>query len=602
MKINRKLIIITTAAVLSGFLLGWLIFGGSGRKATDEHQHETEIAGEMIWTCSMHPQIRQNEPGDCPICGMDLIPLVADKDEDLDPEAIRMSSVAMQLANISTAVAGSMDPVKSVRLTGKIQPDERLVFSQSSHIPGRIEKLTVNFTGEYVSKGDVIASVYSPELVTAQEELFEARKIAETQPQLYNAAMEKLRNWKLSENQIEEILQSGTSKETFDIQADVSGYIMQRKVNTGDYIGKGKVIYEIADLSRVWVIFDVYESDIQWIKRGDEVRFIIASHPGESFRGRITFLDPVIDPVKRTARARVEANNSSLKLKPEMFVSGTVSARLTGKSDNIVVPRSAVMWTGKRSVVYVKSTTEGGVNFVMREVTIGPSLGDSYIIESGLQAGEEIAVSGTFSIDAAAQLAGKPSMMSPEGGPAITGHDHGGATMSGTAADMDQTGSGVIVMTQKPVNISSEFKSQMTGVYDAYLKIKDAFIASDAKIAGEEAIKARNAIEAVDMGLLEGDAHNKWMQQLKTLRQSINSIAGSSDIEVQRTAFSDLSNNLYTAIKTFGLADKTVFYQFCPMAFDNKGAYWLSETETIRNPYFGDAMLKCGETKETLTF
>ena len=148
MKINRKIIIITISALVSGFLLGWLIFGGSGRKTTDEHQHDTELAGEMIWTCSMHPQIRQNEPGDCPICGMDLIPLVVDEDENTDPRAIRMSSVAMQLADITTALAGTMEPVKTVRLNGKIKPDERLVFSQSSHIPGRIEKLMVNFTGE----------------------------------------------------------------------------------------------------------------------------------------------------------------------------------------------------------------------------------------------------------------------------------------------------------------------------------------------------------------------------------------------------------------------------------------------------------------------
>ena len=602
MKINRKIIIITISALVSGFLLGWLIFGGSGRKTTDEHQHDTELAGEMIWTCSMHPQIRQNEPGDCPICGMDLIPLVVDEDENIDPRAIRMSSVAMQLADINTAFAGTMEPVKTVRLNGKIKPDERLVFSQSSHIPGRIEKLAVNFTGEYVRKGDVIASVYSPDLITAQVELFEARKIAETQPQLYNAAREKLINWKLSENQIEEILQSGTVKETFDIQADVSGYVMQKQVNTGDYIRKGEAIYEIADLSGVWVLFDVYESDIQWIKKGDEISFIIASLPGETFRGTISYLDPVIDPRTRTAKARVEASNSSLKLKPEMFVSGTVAARLTRKSDNIVVPKTAVMWTGKRSLVYVKSTTDGAVNFIMREVTLGPSLGDSYIIESGLQEGEEIAVSGTFSIDAAAQLAGKPSMMSPEGGPAITGHDHGGTSMTGAKADVDQTGSLAKKMTKRSDNISSEFKSQLTEVYDAYLKMKDAFVASDAKDVSRTAKEMTETMRAVDMSLLMGDSHTLWMEQLNKLGQSASSIAGSSDIVGQRTAFSDLSNHLYIAIKTFGLLDKTVYYQFCPMAFDNKGAFWLSETDAIRNPYFGDSMLKCGETKETLKY
>jgi membrane fusion protein, copper/silver efflux system len=229
--------------------------------------HDTVADSETTWTCSMHPQIRQNEPGDCPICGMDLIPLEDETDSDIDPMAISMSPTAMQLASISTALVGSADPVKSVRLNGKVQSDERLVFSQSSHIPGRIEKLLVNFTGEFVSKGQVIASVYSPDLVTAQEELFEAEKIKDSQPQLFNAAKEKLKNWKLTESQIEQILQSGQTEEEFNIQADVSGYVTNRKVNVGDYISRGQSIYEIADLSRVWVLFDVYEQICRGLKK-----------------------------------------------------------------------------------------------------------------------------------------------------------------------------------------------------------------------------------------------------------------------------------------------------------------------------------------------
>mgnify|MGYP000055941570 FL=1 len=278
MKTNRKTIIIALSTLAIGLLLGWLIFGGSSEGKTDEeHQHTTEVAGEAVWTCSMHPQIRQSEPGDCPICGMDLIPLDNEQDEQLDPMAISMSPTAMQLANVSTAVVGTMNPVKMVRLNGKVQADERLVYSQSSHIPGRIEKLTVNFTGEFLRKGQTIAAVYSPDLVTAQEELFEAQKIKETQPQLFSAAKEKLKNWKLSDSQIDEIIQRGSIKEEFAITADVSGYVTEKKVNLGDYVRKGEAIYEIADLSKVWLLFDVYESDMSWINKGDKVSFTIAS-------------------------------------------------------------------------------------------------------------------------------------------------------------------------------------------------------------------------------------------------------------------------------------------------------------------------------------
>ncbi len=430
MKTNRKTTIIAAFTLAAGLLLGWLIFGGADSSSADDNSQEVAVESETTWTCSMHPQIRQEEPGDCPLCGMDLIPLEKDEGE-ADPMAIRMSATAMKLAGVSTIMVSTTEPVKSIRLTGKVQSDERLVYSQSSHIPGRIEQLKVAFTGAYVRKGDPIASVYSPELATAQEELFVAQKTMETQPQLFSAAKEKLKNWKLTEAQVDQLLQEGTVQEEFDIHADVSGYVVQKKVNRGDYIRTGEALYEIADLSRVWVLFDLYESDLLWVKKGDPVDFSVGSLPGENFEGKITWIDPVIDPRTRVASARVEYNNSSLKLKPEMFVTGTLEAALSDRSASIVVPKSAVMWTGNRSLVYVKADTDQGVSFINREVTLGPALGDSYIIEEGLHEGEEIAISGTFSIDAAAQLAGKPSMMSPGGGPVMTGHDHGGHTGHG---------------------------------------------------------------------------------------------------------------------------------------------------------------------------
>lgn len=600
MKTNRNTIIIAALTLAAGLLLGWLIFGGSGNKAKDEHQHETvEVAGEVIWTCSMHPQIRQNEPGDCPICGMDLIPLEDEQDSEIDPMAISMSPTAMQLADISTAVVGAMNPAKMVRLNGKVQSDERLVYSQSSHIPGRIENLMVNFTGDYVKKGQIIASVYSPELVTAQEELFEAQKIKETQPQLFNAAKEKLKNWKLTDNQIEQILQSGTTKETFDVQADVSGYVTQKMVNLGDYIQRGQPIYQIADLSKIWVLFDVYESDMPWIKKGDKVEFTVASLPGEAFAGTISFLDPVIDPKTRVAKARVEMANSRLRLKPEMFASGTVEAKLPNRSNAVVVPKTAVMWTGERSVVYVKSQTDKGVNFMMRDVNLGPALGESYVIESGLQGGEEIAVNGTFSIDAAAQLAGKPSMMSPSGGPAMTGHNHGGTEMAaaggGPAPSEGFTLSETFTKTTDPA-----FKAQLTKVYENYLLMKDALVASDAHKVMTAAGDVSAALKNVDMGLLKGDAHRAWMEYLEVLEKTATSMSKLMDIEKQRGEFAKFNIAFYKSIKAFGLDNVTAYYQYCPMAEKDKGAYWFSSSEEIRNPYFGDAMLKCGENREIL--
>ena len=590
MKTDRKTILIVLSTLVIGVLLGWLIFGSAGSSNDGENLSEhSHVDKETIWTCSMHPQIRQNEPGACPICGMDLIPLEDEQNDGIDPNSISMSATAMQLANVQTAVVGAINHVKEVRLNGKIQEDERLLFSQSSHVPGRIENLKVNFTGDYVQKGQVIASVYSPDLVTAQEELFQAQKMLDTQPQLFNAAKEKLKTWKLTDSQIEQMVQSGVATATFDIRSDVSGSVIQKMVSVGDYVQRGQSIYEIADLSRVWVLFDVYESDMGWVNKGDKVEYTVASLPGETFTGTISFLDPMINPTTRVAKARVATTNNGLKLKPEMFVSGVLQAELKNMTDAVVVPKSAVMWTGQRSVVYVKSVSDQGVNFQLREVTLGPSLGDSFVIDEGLALGEEIAVHGTFSIDAAAQLAGKPSMMSPDAAPSTSTHNHGEMATFEEISDIERIS-----------DINPVFKTQLTKVYNAYLKMNDAFVKSNAKSVANEAKKVIKAIESVDMALLEHDPHMKWMDQLEILNRTINAISKSNDIEEQRHEYIQFNLAFYESVKIFGLENTSAYFQYCPMANNDKGAYWLSSTKDILNPYFGDAMLTCGETKETV--
>ena len=591
-KETKKIISIAVTTLFVGLLLGWFFFGGSKNTTVDEHQHDSEMVGETIWTCSMHPQIRQNEPGDCPICGMELIPLENDDNSELDPMAISMSPTAMQLANVATAIVGKTKPVKSVRLNGKVKADERSVYSQSSHIPGRIEKLMVNFTGEYVNKGQVIASIYSPDLVNAQEELFEARKIVETEPLLFNSAKEKLKNWKLTDKQIAQILESGVVKEELPILADISGYVTEKKVNLGDYVMKGMAIYEIANLNNVWILFDVYESDMAWVKKGDAVNFTVQSLPGESFKGKISYIDPVIDPMTRVAKARVEINNSGLKLKPEMFVSGTVEAELPIKSEAIIVPKTSVMWTGQRSVVYIKNTTAKGVNFMMRDVTLGPALGDGFVVNDGLQEGEEIAINGTFSIDASAQLAGKPSMMNPEGGPAMTGHNHGGGDMPATNGTPNKTAA-------KKVSVSQKAKDALKPLFTEYLSMKDALTndnLENAKKAGSNILKT---VDGLNMALFTGESHNVWMGLSSDLKNTLQHVQHFKTLEEIRKAFQQVSNIIIGLETSFNPNDEALYVMHCPMANNNKGADWLSTSKEVKNPYYGQSMLTCGEvTKE----
>jgi Cu(I)/Ag(I) efflux system membrane fusion protein len=408
-----------------GLLLGWIFFHNSAPEKTgttvEFHDHSAEE--HDVWTCSMHPQIRKDEPGDCPICGMDLIPLLK-SDAVMDDQAIVMSESAMKLAEVQTSVVTRGNVSKEIRLYGKIQADERLLKSQTAHIPGRIEQLMVNVTGENVKKGQLIAKVYSPELLTAQKELLEALEMAGTYPALLDAAREKLRLWKLSEKQIEEIEKSGNTNTVFDVFATTSGIVTNRKVNTGDYVSRGDVLFEVADLSRVWVLFDAYESDLSWISPGQNVEFTAQAIPGKTFKGRISFIDPVVDASTRISRVRVEVPNSGLIFKPEMFVNGIIQSRKTGSGDQLIIPQSAVLWTGTRSVVYVKLPGDGNPAFKMREITLGSAMKDTYIVTDGLEEGDEIVTNGTFSVDAAAQLAGKTSMMNPMGGAVSTGHNH----------------------------------------------------------------------------------------------------------------------------------------------------------------------------------
>tara|TARA_R110002050_G_scaffold287312_5_gene438456 strand:- start:352 stop:2133 length:1782 start_codon:yes stop_codon:yes gene_type:complete len=586
--INKNTLYIALGTLVTGILIGWFFFSNpSTETVVDEHKEHTE---NTIWTCSMHPQIRQSEPGQCPICGMDLIPLNNESSDNENPMEIKMSPTAMQLANVQTSVITKQKPVKEVRMNGKVKADERNVSSQTAHIPGRVEKLLVNFTGESVSKGQVLAYVYSPDLVTAQEELFEAYKIRESQPELYQAAKGKLFNWKLTEKQVSNIIQSGQPQEQFPILADVSGIVLTKRVNLGDYVKKGQSLFEITDLSNVWVLFDVYESDMQWIRKGDKTSFTIPSMPGETFKGNITFVDPVINPKTRVATARVEMTNPGMKLKPEMFVVGIVKSPIQNELEAIIVPKSAVMWTGERSVVYVKQASVSGINFMMREVTLGAALGDSYIIKEGLEDGEEIATNGTFSIDAAAQLAGKPSMMNPEGGVVMTGHNHGGTSNNTNTTSPAHSQS---------INISKKAKEVLNPLFSEYLLLKDALVADDVDKSKQIAASLLSNLNKTNMGVFTGEAHNVWMQHSSAIEKALKPIDKAENIGEVRRHFKTLSDQFIMLAITFGPFDKELYIQHCPMANDNKGADWISSEKEIQNPYFGESMIGCGEiTKE----
>jgi Cu(I)/Ag(I) efflux system membrane fusion protein len=411
--------------LLIGIFLGWLLFSSGNRKgsslhtASSEEIHNHDHSNDpTVWTCSMHPQIRMEEPGDCPLCGMDLIPLqtTGSGDTSVDPEAIQLSAEAAALAHVQTTVVSRQNPVKEIQLYGTIHVDERLSQSQTSHVSGRIEKLFVTFTGETVRKGQPIATIYSPDLLNAQQELIEAYKMKDLQPTLLQAVRDKLRLWKLTDEQIARIEQSGEVSPLIDVVATTSGIVISKNVNQGDYVNTGTVLFDIANLSQVWAVFDAYESDLPFLKVGDRLEYTLQSIPGKTFSGKISFINPILDPSTRTAKVRVETANPNLGLKPEMYANAIIQAPLKQYNNEVVIPKSAILWTGKRSIVYVKQPDTDTPAFLLREVELGPSLGDAYVVLNGIREGDEIVTNGAFTIDASAQLAGKRSMMNKEEG------------------------------------------------------------------------------------------------------------------------------------------------------------------------------------------
>ncbi len=561
---NKITLIAVTLAI--GGLIGWWIKPSSPEMELT-HDHGTEAAENTLWTCSMHPQVKLSEPGDCPICGMDLIPATSARSATSNPLAFEMTPAAVALAQIHTTKIGGANASGELFLTGKIQADERENASVTAKFPGRIEKLFVAFTGEQVKAGQKLASVYSPELLSAQRELLEAAKTKDEFPELYLATREKLRLWKLTESQVNAIEQSGKVTEQLDILADQSGVVTQRNISLGDYVTTGQVLFNVVNLDRLWVLLDAYEADLGALSLGNEIQFSVAGLPGESFKAKVSFVDPLLDPNTRSASVRAEISNSGHKLKPEMFVTARVKTHAKSAAAGISVPRTSVLWSGKRSVVYVRVPDSEMPAFEMREVTLGARMGENYGIESGLAAGEEIVTNGVFAIDAAAQLSGQYSMM-----------------------NRPKT---------KSLEVSEEFRNQITAVADSYFQVKNALVKDNLGDSKKALSSLNQTLSQVAMSLVKEQAHNKWMEVLAGLKDAQGKMEKAANLDEARKHFSMLSLHMLEMTETFGLNKEVVYKDYCPMAFGDQGAFWLSEKKDITNPYFGAAMLTCGEVKQT---
>jgi len=576
--------------LLVGLFLGWLVFGNLSSTNT-VHEH-IEIADKNErWTCSMHPQILSEAPGDCPICGMDLIPAET-RAEGLLADQFKLTANAMALANIQTSIVGSGKAEDNeIQLSGKIAENEATNVVQVSYFSGRIETLAIGFIGEEVFKGQLLATMYSPELYAAQQELITALSLKDTQPALYKAVRTKLKLWKLSESQINKIEMSGKIQEIFPVYATVSGTVSEKLVAEGAAIKKGQPLFKIANLETVWASFDVYENQINRFKKGQEITITTNAAPNNLYKSKVAFIDPILNTSTRTVTLRAVLPNKEGMFKPGMFVEGEIKTINSKETEVIAIPSSAVLWTGKRSVVYLKATINESV-FEIREITLGNKNGSTYDVLSGLKNGDEIVTNGTFTIDAAAQLQGKKSMMNKKGGKTMTGHE-GHVAMNGSI-NKDTKNNSV------RLEVSKEFQKQLNEVFIKYIALKDAFVKEESNNIISQSEKIGTILSKVDIKLLENkESQTFWMSLEKQLRVAVSSILKTTAIKEQRNHFKQVSSSLIEALQVFGVNEK-VFVAFCPMADSNKGAYWLSIEKKVINPYFGNKMLTCGEVKQVI--
>ena len=661
---RTRIVAVMAIVALAAFVLGGLIMGNGGPSEVghDEHGTESVAAAPSTWTCSMHPQIKLPKPGKCPICYMDLIPLETGGADDLGPRQLRLSETAKQLARIQTTPAVKALAVSEVRMVGNIEFDETRVAYITAWVPGRLDRLYADYTGIPVSKGDHLVSIYSPELLAAQEELIQAQAaisslsgtrsevLLSTARATLDAAREKLRLFGLTSEQIDTIESSRNATDHLTIYAPIGGVVVHKNALEGMYVETGTRIYTIADLSKLWVMFEAYESDLPWLRFGQRVEFTSQSFPGERFEATISFIDPLVDPKTRTIRVRTIVDNTGGRLKPDMFVRGVLEARvdrqgkivderLSGKwispmhpeivkdapgtcdvcgmdlvpasslgyADGteedgeapLLIPATAPLVTGKRAVVYVEVPGDGSPLFEGREIELGPRAGDYYVVKSGLEEGELVVSNGAFKIDSELQIQAKPSMMSPEAagetsGGLTSGHKHGQSTTT-TA----RVGKPSIDDDAAMIESNDSERKALEPVYTVYLDIWEALAGDDLDGAGKSGGELLSAVKNVDMTVFAGPAHAIWMESSKSISEFADGIANAKDMKAARNAFYGLSNATIELHRIFGHTGSRSFYlSFCPMARDGDGAYWLQNHDELLNPFYGASMLHCGSIEE----
>ncbi|GAB4279609.1 MAG: efflux RND transporter periplasmic adaptor subunit [Candidatus Rifleibacteriota bacterium] len=608
-----KPITLMVGAFLVGIFAGYFLFAGDNSNMAGIHGHKTEKQSQ-IWTCSMHPQIKKDKPGKCPICFMDLIPLGTDTGS-ANPDILQLSEAAKVLAEVKTAPIYIGPATRTLRLPGTVQLDETRVKHVTAWVGGRIERLYVNYAGIPVKTGDHMAEFYSPDLIAAQEELIRSAG-NET---LHRAVLERLLRWGISADQIRTFESAKSPSKLVTINSPSEGIVIDLNVREGMYVNQGTRLFSVADLSKLWLVASVYERDIQWLRYGQKVECEFEAYPGKIFPGTISFISPVLSGASRTVDARINVDNSRGLLKPGMFGRITIKVsigengeiinpELAGKwispmhpeivkdgpgncdicgmalvpieslgvntshanTSPMIIPESAVLWTGTRSIAFREIDPEKRT-YEAAEIKVGPKVDNGYLVYSGLSANDKVVVEGAFKLDSEQQIKGHLSMMNPH-----------------RQISEESISSG------KTAKLSSDEIQAIEKQIKLCLEIAEKLAKDDLASANSSAMAAHNQLAD-----LEKSENVQIKNIAKKLMMPLMALMSSKDLKSAREQLFNLTPALKELVE---ISEKQLSFQvyenFCPMAFDNKGATWLQKSPELANPFFGKMMLRCGETKK----